>query len=90
MRIVTTATAAAASLALSACQVSKDEQNGTTTVELNGAVAENAAEDAAATAQNVAGDAANEAQEIGAKVSNEVGDVDVDVDVSRNGDANAQ
>ena len=86
MRIVTAA-AATALLVLSACQVSKDEENGTTTVEFNDDVAENTLESAASTAGNVAGDAANEAQEIGQTVKNEVGDVDVDVDVSRNGNA---
>ena len=77
-------TAAAALLALSACQVRQDEQNDSTTVAFNADVAENAVEDAAATAENVAEDAANEAQEIGQTVENEVGDVDVDVDVNSN------
>ena len=81
MRIVLAATAL---LALAACEVKRDDQNDTTTVQFNEAVAANGLEQAGDTARNVASDAANEAKQIGDKVENEVGDVDVDVDVSRN------
>ena len=76
--------------ALAACQVSNDG-NGTTTVEYNQDVAENAAADVSNTAQNIGGAIANDVSETADKVENKVGDVDVDVDVNRSEQpANAQ
>ena len=76
-------------LLLGACDVSRDPQNDTTTIEFNEAVAQNAAEDIANGAEDVAEGAANVAQDAGNAISNEVGDVDVDVDVDRNAPANS-
>ena len=76
-------------LMLGACQMSKDDANDTITVEINGEVAENAAEDFGNTAGNIASDVGNEAARAGNAIENEVGDVDVDVDVSRNAPANS-
>jgi hypothetical protein len=78
------AIAATALILLSACQVSKDEGNDTTTVQFNEAVAENGLDRAGEVAGNLASGVANGAQEVGQSVKNEVGDVDVDVDVNRN------
>ena len=75
-------------LLLGACQVSKDDANGTTSVTYNGDVAENAAADISNTAQNIGADIGNDLKETGDKVSNKVGDVDVDVDA--NVDTNKQ
>ena len=76
--------------ALAACQVSNDG-NGTTTVEYNQDVAENAAADVSNTAQDIGGAIANDVSESADKVQNKVGDVDVDVDVDRDAPAsNAQ
>jgi hypothetical protein len=75
-------------LLLGACQVSKDDTNGTTSVTYNGDVAENAAADIGNTAQNIGADIGNDLQQTGDKIGNKVGDADVDVDA--NADTNAQ
>jgi hypothetical protein len=69
-------------LLLGACQVSKDEGNGTTSVTYNSDVAENAAADVGNTAQNIAADIGNDIQRTGDKIQNKVGDKDVDVNVN--------
>jgi len=66
-------------LLLGACQVSKDEANGTTSITYNSDVAENAAADIGNTAENIAGDIGNDVQKTGDKIQNKVGDVDVEV-----------
>ena len=55
---------------LAACQVSKDEKNGSTTVEYNQDVAENAVSDVGNTAENVADKIGNEADKLGDKIDN--------------------
>ena len=74
-------------LLLGACQVSKDDTNGTTSVTYNGDVAENAAADIGNTAQNIGADIGNDLQQTGDKIGNKVGDADVDVHA--NADTNA-
>ena len=69
-------------LMLGACQVSKDDTNGTTSVTYNSDVAENAAADVGNTAQNIAADIGNDIQKTGDKIENKVGDKDVDVNVN--------
>ena len=69
-------------LLLGACQVSKDEANGTTSVTYNSDVAENALSDAGNTAQNIAGDIGDDIQKTGDKIENKVGDKDVSVNVN--------
>ena len=69
-------------LLLGACQVSKDEGNGTTSVTYNSDVAENAAADVGNTAQNIAADIGNDIQRTGDKIENKVSDKDVDVNVN--------
>ena len=69
-------------LLLGACQVSKDDNS--TTVSFNQDVAENAAADAGNFAENVGGIIANDVDQTADKVKNEAGDVDVDVNVTRN------
>ena len=68
-------------LMLAACQVTKDDNS--TTVSFNQDVAENAAADAGNFAENVGGIIANDVDRTTDKVKNEVGDVDVDVNVTR-------
>lgn len=80
MRIVI---AAIPLLLLGACQVSKDNANGTTSVTYNSDVAENAAADVGNTLQNVAGDIGNDVSNESAKVQNKVGNND------HNSEANA-
>ena len=63
-------------LLLGACQFSKDEANGTTSVTYNSDVAENAAADIGNTAGNIAADIGNEAKATGDKIQNKVGDKD--------------
>ena len=75
-------------LLLGACQVSKDDANGSTSVTYNGDVAENAAADIGNSAENLAADVGNDLQQTGDKIGNKVGDVDVDVDADV--DTNAQ
>ena len=64
--------------ALAACQVSKDDGNGTITAEFNQDVAENAAADVGNFAENVGGAIANEAEDAADKAKN----VDIDVDTN--------
>ena len=73
MRIVI---AAIPLLLLGACQVSKDNANGTTSVTYNSDVAENAAADVGNTVQNVASDIGNDVSNESAKVQNKVGSND--------------
>ena len=80
---------AAPLLLVGACNVERDQGNDTTTLSFNEAVAENTLEDAGQAAENIGGIIANETEQAADKVQNEVGDVDVDVDVTRNG-GNAQ
>jgi hypothetical protein len=70
-------------LLLGACQVSKDENNGTTSVTYNSDVAENAASDIGNTAQNIAGDIGNDVKATGEKIENKVGNADVSVKVGK-------
>ncbi len=72
---------------LAGCQVSTDDANDSTTVQYNQDLAENVAEDGTNQAGAIAGHIANDVQYAGQTVKNEVGDVDVDV--SRNGNVNA-
>jgi hypothetical protein len=76
-------------LLLGACQVSKDDANGTTSVSFNGDVAENTAADIGNTAQNIGAELSNDLKETGEKVDNKV-DVDVNVDADADVDTNAQ
>ncbi len=69
-------------LLLGACQVSKDNNNGTTSVTYNSDVAENAAKDVGNTAQNIAADIGNDVQKTGEKIENRVGNTDVSVKVN--------
>ena len=62
-------------LLLGACQVSKDEGNGTTSVTYNSDVAENALADVGNTAQNVARDIGNDVQKTAEKIQNKVGHI---------------
>ena len=75
-------------LALAACQVSKDNDNGTISAEFNGDVAENAARDVATGAEKLGGAIVNEAEETAAKIDNTDVDVDVDVNANTGGNAN--
>ena len=70
---------AAPLLLLGACNVERDPANDTTSVSFNEAVAANAAEDVGNVAEGIGGAIANEAEE----TANKIGDVDVDVNVSR-------
>lgn len=73
-------------LLLGACQVSKDEANGTTSVSYNSDVAENAAADIGNTAENIAADIGNDVKATGNKIENKVGRKD---DGNGNTQANA-
>src|SRR6478672_2977111 len=86
MRIVLAAPISLAlALGLSACQVTKDNANGTTSVTYNSDVAENAAADIGNTAQNIAGDIGNDVQ----KESNKVKNTDVNVNVNHDEHTNS-
>ena len=71
-------------LLLGACQVSKDDGNGTITAEFNQDVAENAARDVANGAEALGGAIANEAEQTADKIENRVDNTDVDVRVDTN------
>ena len=66
-------------LLLGACQVAKDDNNGTTSVTYNSDVAENAAADVGNTAENIAADIGNDVKATGDKIENKVGNKEVDV-----------
>ncbi len=70
-------------LLLGACQVSKDENNGTTSLTYNSDVAENAAADVSNTAENIAADIGNDVKNTGEKIQNKVGNTDVDVKIGK-------
>ncbi|MFL6735992.1 MAG: hypothetical protein ACJ8F4_02895 [Sphingomonas sp.] len=70
-------------LLLGACQVSKDDNNGTMSVTYNSDVAENAAADVGNTAQNIANDIGTDVKNTSEKVQNKVGNSDVDVNVNK-------
>jgi hypothetical protein len=67
-------------LLLGACQVSKDDNNGTTSITYNSEVAENTAADVGNTAENIAGDIGNDVKKTGEKLQN----TDVNLNVSTN------
>jgi hypothetical protein len=66
-------------LLMGACQVSKDNANGSMSVTYNSDVAENAAADIGNTAENIGADIANDVQKTGDKIENKVGNADVNV-----------
>jgi hypothetical protein len=68
-------------LLLGACQVSKDDNNGSMSVTYNSDVAENAARDAGNTATVIGADIANDVQKTGDKIENKVGNTNIDVKV---------
>jgi hypothetical protein len=68
-------------LVLGACQVSKDENNGTTSITYNSDVAENAAADVGNTAENIASDIGNDVKKTGDKLQNTDLSVNVDTNV---------
>jgi hypothetical protein len=71
-------------LALAACNVSNDAANDQMTLEYDEQRIRNAARTTARTAKEVGSGVGNVAQSAGRAIKNEVGDIDVDVDVSRN------
>ena len=75
-----------------ACSVDNDSGNEQVTLEYNEQRIEDAASDVADTAREVGSGVGNVAESAGRAIKNEVGDVDIDVDVSRNRsvDANTQ
>ncbi len=68
---------------LAACDVNNDASNDQLTVEYNQQQIERGAQEAASTARSVAAGVGNVAQSAGRAIENEVGDIDVDVNVSR-------
>ena len=77
-------------LLASACNVSKDDGNGTMTVQYDQNTAENVAADVTNTAQNVAGHIGNDVQAAGDKIQEKTANADVDVDVDANANTNRQ
>ena len=68
-------------LLLGACQVSKDESNGTTSITYNQDVAENAAADIGNTAENIAADIGNDVKSEGGRLENRIDNTDASVNV---------
>ncbi len=71
-------------LMLAGCDVDGDSANHQVRFEYNGQKVEDAAAAAANTAMEVGAGVGNVAASAGQAVANEVGDIDVDVDVTRN------
>ena len=76
-------------LMTAACSVDNDSGNEQVTLEYNEQRIEEAASDVADTAREVGSGVGNVAESAGRAIKNEVGDIDIDVDVSRNGTADA-
>ena len=70
-------------LLLGACQVSKDDNNGTMSVTYNSDVAENALSDVGNTGQNIASDIGNNVKAEGGKLENKIGNTDVNIKVGK-------
>jgi hypothetical protein len=66
------------------CNVDNDAKNDQVTLEYNQQQVEKTARDAARTAEGVASSVGNVAADTGRAIQKEVGDVNVDVDVTRN------
>ncbi len=71
-------------LLLTACDVANDPENERVTVTYDRERIKQSAAEAGRTAKEVASGAANVAETTGEAIKKEVGDVDVDVDVTRN------
>lgn len=71
-------------LALAGCDVDNDSANDSVRLEYNQQRIEDAAAAAARTTGEVASGVGNVAASAGRAAANEIGDIDVDVDVSRN------
>jgi hypothetical protein len=71
-------------LLLAACSVQNDTGNDQMTLQYNQQLLEDAAASAAGTAKEVGAGIGNVAASAGSAIKNEVGDVDVDLDVTRN------
>ena len=76
-------------LALAGCNVDNDSANDSVRLEYNQQRIEDAARTTARTAKEVGAGVGNVAASAGRAVKEEVGDIDVDVDVSRNREGNA-
>lgn len=77
-------------LVLGACNVDNDTKNDQLSVEYNQQRIEGAAKDAGDAAKEVASGVANVATSTGRAIEKEVGDVDVNVNVSRDRSENKQ
>lgn len=77
-------------LALGACNVSNDGNNGAVTLEYNQQRIEQGASDVRNVASDVATSVGNVATSTGRAIGNEVGDIDVDVTRNRNSAGNSQ
>lgn len=73
-------------LLLGACQVSKDDNNGTASVTYNGDVAANAANDVGAKATTIAGEIGNNVKTEGAKLKDKVDNTNVNLTVGKDHD----
>lgn len=71
-------------LLAASCSVDSDSANDQMTLDYDQERIENAARDAGAAARELGTAAANVADSTGRAIGNEVGDIDVDVDVTRN------
>lgn len=79
----------AALLMLGACDVDNDPQNEQVTINYDRERIKQSAADAKRTAEDVASGVANVAEKTGDAIEDEVGDVDVDVRVTREREAQA-
>ena len=70
-------------LLLAACGVESDARNDQLTINYNGESIENAADEVSNAAEQAASDVGNAADRAGQAIENEVGDIDVDLNVSR-------
>jgi hypothetical protein len=86
MRIALVLPLLALPLMLAACNVDNDAGNDTMRVEYDQERIENGAAAAARTAREVGSGVGNVAASAGNAIKNEVGDIDVDLDVTRNRD----
>jgi hypothetical protein len=72
-------------LIVAGCDVQKDAANETTSYEFNEQKVESAADKVGNTAEAVVSDIGDAAENAGEKIERKIDDVDIDVNVSRNG-----
>lgn len=76
-------------LLVAACSVDSDNRNDSVTVNFDAQAIENTADELGNAAEQAVSEVGNAARSAGDAIENEVDNIDVDVDINRNGSGNA-